>query len=501
MEREELAKLKFSDPLIIYLPLPSIGVSNSHIDICSDLIEASWAAERLAGCATTAEAEHDYLPDRYRTRVKLTLHGPGLFLRDALEDCLLVFQYDEELNNLEQDRIESLRESIFDHEEALASLSPLVPDVVDWYYANFVGGALYEISAESPEYYDEKIRRHPEYQLGFYRSAFSNRLGADVFCSPDSWIAPASLDPDQFFAVTDQSYKLDEFIPAAVFVVGGQSYAIAGSDIAHFPMNQYFKSRVCASFQAPSDDGTSPVSARFEWVNSTFTFSPHLSALRNSLPEKFRSPLPEPQENCLVHRSGSMIVLNDDFNRHFLYDTEFINESELRKLNDKLAKLSIGLAGSLGISSHMKHDWAKLDDETFELLCYDLIVLDPRFDARTINKMGKSRSRDGGRDIVVYTKTHGPDSFPKKWIFQCKLIRSGSSLSGAKLVDIGDMLDQYEAKGFGVMTSALIDATLYDKLESICKKRHIEQMHFSVLELERSLARYSALDAKYFSQK
>lgn len=60
------------------------------------------------------------------------------------------------------------------------------------------------------------------------------------------------------------------------------------------------------------------------------------------------------------------------------------------------------------------------------------------------------------------------------------------------------MLDQYNAEGFGVMTSAVIDATLYDKIEAICKKRSIDERHYSVLELEREIARYPGIKARYF---
>jgi hypothetical protein len=80
--------------------------------------------------------------------------------------------------------------------------------------------------------------------------------------------------------------------------------------------------------------------------------------------------------------------------------------------------------------------------------------------------MGKSRSRDGGRDIVFHT-TGRAGQPPVKWIVQCKLIRDGSSLAGSK-VQVADPVDQYGAGGFCVMTSGVIDSTLYDKLEGCC---------------------------------
>ncbi len=74
----------------------------------------------------------------------------------------------------------------------------------------------------------------------------------------------------------------------------------------------------------------------------------------------------------------------------------------------------------------------------------------------------------------------------------------GSSHTGRKVQDIGDMLDSYDVGGFGVMTSALIDATLYDKLDAVCEKRGIDQLNFSRLELERALAHDPAVRDRYF---
>jgi len=61
------------------------------------------------------------------------------------------------------------------------------------------------------------------------------------------------------------------------------------------------------------------------------------------------------------------------------------------------------------------------------------------------------------------------------------------------------MLDQYGAEGFGVMTSGPIDATLYDKLDAVCLKRGVEQLHHSGMELERRLVRYPAIRSRYFT--
>jgi hypothetical protein len=171
--RDELMDATISDPLIVYLPLPSIGRSNSHIDICSDLIDASWVAERLAQCVDGAEAENQYVKETQTSRVKLTLHGPRPPLVNALADGILVFQGDDEEGEAGSERYKELRDLIADYEDDPGRQTPRLPEIIDWYYANLVGGANYEYQSEAPDFYADQIRKHPERQLGFFRSAYS----------------------------------------------------------------------------------------------------------------------------------------------------------------------------------------------------------------------------------------------------------------------------------------------------------------------------------------
>ncbi len=46
--------------------------------------------------------------------------------------------------------------------------------------------------------------------------------------------------------------------------------------------------------------------------------------------------------------------------------------------------------------------------------------------------------------------------------------------------------------------SALIDATLYDKIDGICDRRSIKTLNFSVLELNRVLVRNPTIRKRYF---
>ena len=155
----------------------------------------------------------------------------------------------------------------------------------------------------------------------------------------------------------------------------------------------------------------------------------------------------------------------------------------------------IGFSSGMGVN--VACDWEQLDDEQFEQLCYDIIYYNPKFDTATIRKMGKSRSRDGGRDIEVHTRSR-PGYLPEKYIFQCKLLTTGSSLTGKKLGSVSDVIDQYGAKGYGVMTNVVIDSTLYDRFDAIQQNRGLEFDHWSVFELERFLARHPSVKKRYF---
>ena len=72
-------------------------------------------------------------------------------------------------------------------------------------------------------------------------------------------------------------------------------------------------------------------------------------------------------------------------------------------------------------------------------------------------------------------------------------------MSLAKLPGAANTILQHEAKGYGVMTNAVIDATLYDFLDGIKKNHGIDtDLNFSVYELERFIARHQPLRKKYF---
>jgi hypothetical protein len=487
-ELEELGSL-VRQKIVFYLPLPSINRTNMHIDICSDYVDVTWAAEHLSAHGNSPCIEE--IQDKYSVGILLTLIETRNSIRSAIEDCILIFQGSDD--DAHAQRSQRLRDEVADLEDSIDEHQTMFPELIDTYYANLINGAYHQYKYDAPEFYLEQVGRYPERQLGFHRTALSWSLGHNCYTSPDSWLLPSEVALDDFFAASKQRFRLSEFIMGEIFSVGGQSFVQANGLTAYFPMNQYFKSRVCASFDAAKKEDEWPPD-HFDWLNATFTHSPYLTDTM-----AYRAVAPT-REQCLIHQSGSLIIVDDGAYRHVLYDTKPLNVIQVKKVHNDIAELSLRLMAGIGLGNPSELPWQTLSDEQFERLCYDIIVAHPKFDADTVRKLGKSRSRDGGRDIEAKEVTRSTMQRPRKWIFQCKLITDGSSLSGRKVTDIGDMLEVHGADGFGVMTNAPIDATLYDKCGVICQKRGIEELHFSVLEVERVLASNKAIRDRYFPE-
>ena len=110
-----------------------------------------------------------------------------------------------------QDQFDKVWNKICDYEDQLGEYNPLVPEIIDWYFANLVGGVYYELQFDAPDFYIEQITKYPERQVCFHRSAFSSRVGVDCYASTDGWLIPANANLDKFFFTTGQKYLLEDF--------------------------------------------------------------------------------------------------------------------------------------------------------------------------------------------------------------------------------------------------------------------------------------------------
>ncbi|RPH29322.1 hypothetical protein EHN07_06650 [Buttiauxella warmboldiae] len=495
MEVEDIFDLDIEkeDVLKVYIPLESIGVTNSYMDISDDYLEALWVGERLASEAKAANVVYDYISEVHKTRLCLMLYQPTISIKIAIEECVILYCRGDDGN---YDFYQSVRDKVLNFELELDSYSIRLPEIADDYYANLIEGAYCEMLSESPELYFDEVKKHPERKLGYWRSFFSNRLDNDCYMSSRGWLIPGNLNLNYFFEVTGQKYRTEKLLPAEILVANDTSYVLADGLVAYFPMKQYLNSRFCSSltmFVGDDEDEECWPPDEFDWSDGHISGKKHLTFDNTYMPTKNIS-------KCMIDHDGTMVSVHDGKFWHVLYDTEILSIETIKNVRDKFKNILSTLSKNIDLPDSIAYKWGCLSDEEFEQLCYDIIFNHPRFNADTIRKYGKSRSRDGGRDIEVYDIPKSAGVLPRKWIFQCKLITNSKSLSATKLVDVGDMLERYDAQGFGVMTSAPIDATLYDKLDSICSKRGVELMNFSVLELERVLYCDDILRYRYFGK-
>lgn len=484
---------KAYDRIVVYVPLPTFGSTQSYRDICGDLLDASWAIERMAAHAKSAKTENPS-QDYHCIRTVLTGPGPGIF--QAIADCaLLITDLEDFADDAKVEELQNLREQVYDYEGDLETFVPRAPEIIDWYFVN-LHAANDELRSEAPEAWKNQMTRFPERRLGFHRSGFSGVLGGSCYASRTGWLVPMAIGPDRFFVATEQKYRLNDFLPADFLVIGGESFMHHEGLLVRFPSGRYFSSQVCARLVTQDDEYAE------HWSSDPF------DALRSPAAEA-AAPLgistcdaaegtPALAEGCYLHETGTLAFVNDGGFLHLLYDLRPAQLQTAKVLREASAQTTDELSTATGVVPSLQCDWSSLNDDAFEELCYQLIFDNPKFDSETIRKLGKSKSRDGGRDIVVHEVTIGPWVGPRKWIFQCKLVTNGSSLGATRLTDVGDMLEQYGAQGFGVITSAQMDATLYDKLDAICSKRQVEQYHLSVLELERALGRNRRVRQKFF---
>jgi hypothetical protein len=155
--------------VVVQIPLPSFGSSNSCIDLCADLLDASWALERLAACARdiTATIGAGY----FKPNITAILQGPQPCLQAALADCALLFR-EEDIEDDQTGRLDDIRREIFEYEDEIHARTPRLPAIVDWYFANLMI-ANDEFRSEAPDFYKDQMQRFPEPQVGFFRSDLS----------------------------------------------------------------------------------------------------------------------------------------------------------------------------------------------------------------------------------------------------------------------------------------------------------------------------------------
>ena len=374
-------------------------------------------------------------------------------------------------------------------------------ELADSYMANLVAGNC-DLSLSENDL-RSLYKDYPEEEFGFWHSFLSPYLNYDLYSSPWAWIIPYDANKNEephnieplllSYGGMSENFIMEE---ADNLVFNSlPSIVLSQSVMMKFPRMGFNIAQKCAYSILKKNNTSLPSIDSGFYSNS----NPKVNHFRDVKTHQI-----------LLSEDGSLMIVRDDlaqyifFVDHYGYSSateislkniDVSVEQDYQNAFDIIADRLSYLAGNhIDISC----PWNKLDDELFEQLCYDLITYSSNFDLDTRQKMGKSRSRDGGRDIEVYTRSrfNQPKS---KWIVQCKLLQRSSTLAGSK-VQVSDVIDQYGAEGFWIMTNGVIDATLHDKLDGIARNRKIGIEKWDYLKIERILAKpkYQNIRKRYF---
>ena len=467
----------------LQVPLPAINSTQDYIDIVEDYLTASIIGESLAELSKSINCNKVWGQKVYPVYHFQIIPLNHSILSKTIYEFSLVFDCaDDEHDDVRIDWLEKLEE----YEKNLDKKVFHFPEIIDDYYANLINGHYYQLE---PKELSKIYKKYPERKYGFWKSAFSKTFGSDFYVSPESWIVTKGTDIKKLLEKYSDIKYSTEFETAELFVINNISYLINANNAVYFPFDSFLKSKSCTEVALLQDS----CPHESDHLTGLLTFSEIRSAYKELI------PIASYTYEYILTKNADVLIIKDPFNAfsYIFFDCDKVNERDILLLNEKVVNIHEKLNVFAGSSADIVLPWDSINEDIFEQICYEIIYYNPKYNNTTIRKIGKTKSRDGGRDIEVFTYSR-PGKEPEKYIFQCKYLKQGKSLSGSRIQNISDVIAQYGAEGYGVMTSAVIDATLYDKLDGIARNKDVKVETWSVFEIDRFLTRNNGIKKRYF---
>jgi hypothetical protein len=482
--------------LTISFPIPSIGFSNSRIDIISDLRDVSFCCEKVANYITVIDSSF-VTRDKYYTDFQIRCLPTDI---DKLFDILVYSS--QMLGNEDVDNDVRLKfmDDVSDYEESFNKRLFTFPELINDYWANLINGAYWEIASEYHESEDDFFRdtykKHPEHRFGFWRSPKTRIFKEPIYFSTDSWIIPPGTDLIEALKnYSGLNFKL-EIEDAEKVEYKGQVILLTNNAAVYFKQFEQLQNAINCSQRALKRIFLKDDRHYSSQVQKTSLFGEAYIKRTRIKSRNYR--LDHNQLSFKVSEFGDLIVVNCQGFDHVFFGYSNLTFEEIKELNSHLYPAFSKTQNLIANSISQNCNWKELNDDTFEELCYDILYCHPKFDSTTIQKMGKSKSRDGGRDILIKSKKT-PTNEQDLYIFQCKFLSESTSLSASKVPNAGNVIMQYGAKGYGVFTTTVIDSTLYDMMDGFKRNLDIDTSNnWSKYELERHLNRHQMIKNKYF---
>ena len=363
-------------------------------------------------------------------------------------------------------------EQIANFQEAIDSfeIRPALPTYCDRYFGNYLASDRHD------EYYDTDISENPEWAYTTWKSAWSTVLGFDLYVSDKFWL----LSPDVDLAKATEfasDYNLTDLVfvvPKYVLMTQKNYYIVTDDDVIRLPIHGHYDAAQVARNVFPFNDIRE--NAEHYWgISGTFSIASDLS----------------------------IVAFKDDTFKYITFRDYFevLTRKQIDSMADGFRDMLTDLLSKGTGSAKLNCDWKCFDDEKFEMLCYDLVLQDRRFVPDKTKKMGKTRSRDGGRDIVTESASHAGQKHrsSNKWIIQCKFSKKLKTL-GRNAIQLSQLIDEYLPEGVIIATNTLIDAGAYDSYEKIGQNRKVKIEFWDGLQLPRKISTNPDIHAQYWSE-
>ena len=379
----------------------------------------------------------------------------------------------------------------------------IFPELANNYWANLINGAYWEMAGyydSEEEFFKETYRKYPEHKYGFWKNVLSTEYDGTIYFSTDSWLIPPKSNIIEALKVYS-GLETNLILEKAEIMKYKDSYVILNSSSAVWFKESWalFKSILCAEKTLKKQLPVNPEEDLD--IIQLSVFQEHSSQRQKMRNDDYKFNLLDSEKfQYSLSEFGDLLLVEYLGFSHVFFIQDNLNFEEIKNLTEHIPLYS-KIQNLISQSCLGNCNWDELNDDIFEELCYDIIYCHSKFDSTTIQKMGKSKSRDGGRDIVVKTKKT-PTTESELFIIQCKFSNNSNSLSASKLPNAGNVIMQYGAKGYGVFTSTVIDSTLYDMLDGFERNMGIDtSIRWSKYELERFFNRNHQLKNKYFKDE
>lgn len=480
--------------------LSSIGFSNSYIDIVRDYAITSFCCEKIAPLIDVIDSGI-VTRDKYYKDFKIKCKALNV---ENLANDLSYFSeiLTEELKEYDDIDVISFYDEVSEYEKSFSKRVFVFPELINNYWANLINGAYWEIASEYYEseskFFTKTYRKYPEHRFFFWKNALSSSFKNTIYFSTENWIIPPNTNISEALKVYSEVNNIS-LAEADKIDYNGRIILISNSNAVYFTQyRELLNSLQCIKFALEKDKKKQPKNHIMQ-VNLFGESILYKSTKRSRLNYKDRVDIDDHKIKYKISEFGDIITLEYEGYTCVFFSTKILTFEEIKDINSYLYPAYSKTQHLIETSITEKCQWNELDDNSFEELCYDILCCHPSFDSSTIQKMGKSKSRDGGRDIVIKTKKT-PTKEPELYIFQCKFFSDKTSLSASKLSNAGNVILQYGCGGYGVFTTTVIDSTLHDMLDGFSNRNIDTSFRWSKYDLERYLNRCQAIKNKYFKQ-